>query len=199
MSAARRDRKPWPMKWVALTIIIVLVPYTFLTLHYRKKGKAFEPHQDIKERANTLRLLSAGFQRVTLEATRPAERLSLSTTVPTQNTIGGLPSALGSSLIDKPQLPTEIVSVVAAPEANPLLAYPIEFACTLPDNKQQLGGAELYIRDGESCPRLRAAHRRIARPHPRERHPPECFPRRAQDRHVPRHGARRAHFESVDA
>lgn len=138
------------MKWVALTIVVVLVPYTFLTLHYRKKNKAFEPHQDIKDRANTIRLLSAGFQRVTLEATRPAEPLALPVQAEVAPVVGGLPSALASSLIDKPLLPAEILSVAAAPEANTLFAYPVEFTCTLPDNKQQLGGGQVYLRDNEA-------------------------------------------------
>ncbi|MBI4622331.1 MAG: hypothetical protein HY736_03790 [Verrucomicrobia bacterium] len=37
MSAAPKDRQPWPMKWIALAILLVIVPYTFLTLHYRKQ------------------------------------------------------------------------------------------------------------------------------------------------------------------
>lgn len=137
------------MKWVALTILVVLVPYTFITLHYRKQGKAFEPHHDIKERANTLRLLSAGFQRVTLEAERPEQPLAIENAATVLSGLGGLPSALGNSLVDKPLLPSEIVAVTAAAEANTLLSYPIEFRCALPDNKQQLGGAALYLREGE--------------------------------------------------
>jgi hypothetical protein len=61
----------------------------------------------------------------------------------------GLPAALRDTLIDQPKLPAEIVSVTAAPAVNSLFAYAIGFRCTLPDNKQQLAGAELYVRDGE--------------------------------------------------
>jgi hypothetical protein len=137
------------MKWVALTTLVVLVLYTFLTLHYRKTGKSFEPHHDIKDRANTLRLLSAGFQRVTLDAQRPAETLQLPSRAEISSAIGGLPSSLGNNLVDQPLLPSDIVSVTAAPQANALMSYPVEFTCALPDHKRQLGGAQLYVRDDE--------------------------------------------------
>ncbi len=61
------------MKWIILALLVVIVPYTFLRWHYRKPGKMFEPYHDIRDRANTARLLAAGFQRVTLVADRPAD------------------------------------------------------------------------------------------------------------------------------
>ena len=136
------------MKWVVVAIILVIVPYTFLTLHYRKPGKAFEPYHDIKDRANTMRLLSAGFQRITLEADRPADRVGGSPPAALFPARGGLPEALDASLVDKPLLPAEIITVNAAAGAHVASAYPIEFTCTLPDNHQQLGGAALYVRSG---------------------------------------------------
>jgi hypothetical protein len=60
MPAAPNERKLWPMKWIVVAIVAVIVPYTFLTLRYRRPGKAFEPYADMKDRANTMRLLSAG-------------------------------------------------------------------------------------------------------------------------------------------
>src|SRR5438105_3708911 len=66
MSAAPKHHEPWPMKWIALAILLFIVPYTYLTLHFRKPGKAFEPYADLSKRANTARLLSAGYQRIPL-------------------------------------------------------------------------------------------------------------------------------------
>ena len=68
------------MKWVVLTIIAVLVPYTWLTLHYRKPGHAFEPYHDLKNRANIGRLLAAGYQRIPVDASRPADAVRVSAT-----------------------------------------------------------------------------------------------------------------------
>ena len=37
------------------------MPYTILTLRYRKPGPAFQPYEDMKNRTNVARLLSAWF------------------------------------------------------------------------------------------------------------------------------------------
>ena len=136
------------MKWVVVAIIAVIVPYTFLTLYYRKPGKAFEPYHDMQDRANTLRLLSAGFQRVSLAAARPADPIH-GATVPTTSAPGGVPDALRATLVITPLLPAEILSVSAAPSTPANASYAIPFTCTVPDNKEQLGGAELYLKGDE--------------------------------------------------
>ena len=61
------------MKWIVLAIVVSLVLYTYLTLHFRKAGPAFRPYADIKDHANTVRLLDAGYQRITVEAELPAD------------------------------------------------------------------------------------------------------------------------------
>ena len=149
MSALRKDRRPWPMKWIVLTIIVVLVPYTFLTLYYRKPGPAYRPYQDAQERANVVRLLSAGYQLITGAAQRPADSPRAAAAAPTTAVLGGLPSELVATLVQKPLLPPEIHAVTAAPSVSALQPYAIQFTCTLPDNKQQLAGAELYVKDAE--------------------------------------------------
>src|SRR6185295_5021278 len=118
MPAPRADRRPWPMKWIVIAIIVVIVPYTYLTLHFRRPEKAFQPYADLKDRVNTRRLLSSGFQRITLNAQRPADpgRAFLSASV--NATPGGLPEVLRSSLVDQPLLPSEILSVSAAAVAG---------------------------------------------------------------------------------
>src|SRR5690606_6014035 len=55
-SRMSNQRRPWPMKWVIVAIIAILVPYTFLTLRYRKPGPAFQPYEDMKNQANVTRL-----------------------------------------------------------------------------------------------------------------------------------------------
>src|ERR1041385_8351505 len=109
MPAAPKQRQPWPMKWIVVAITVVIVPYTFITLHYRRPDKAFEPYADMKDRANTMRLLSAGFQRVSLAAARPADpvRGAAATVQPAP---GGIPAALKTTLVDQPLLPAEILS-----------------------------------------------------------------------------------------
>lgn len=146
MSAAPNQHRPWPMKWIVVAIIVIIVPYTFLTLRYRKPGPAFQPYEDMKNRVNVSRLLSAGYQRVPLTAQRPADGARTIGGADVTNVPGGLPSDLRSTLVEPPMLPTEILSVTAGPNTTTLLPYAIQFTCTLPDDKKQLGGAELYVR-----------------------------------------------------
>lgn len=137
------------MKWIVIAILVVIVPYTYLTLHYRRPGKAFQPYADLKDRANTMRLLSAGFQRITLTAQRPADPVRPLLNATINSSRGGLPTVLRSSLVDEPKLPAEIQNVSAAPHTSTSEPYLVQFSCTLPDNRQQLAGAQLYLREDE--------------------------------------------------
>jgi len=145
MSVRSRERKPWPLRWVLLAIVLVAVPYTYLTLHYRKPGPAFAPHADLHKRANVHRLLAAGFQQISLLAERPADvagpAVATATAAP-----GGLPDELRTTLVEPLELPQEIVAVSAAPIAPASEAYRIRFSCTLPDDHRQPGGAELFLK-----------------------------------------------------
>jgi hypothetical protein len=146
MSAASRQRQPWPLKWIAVAILLIIVPYTILTLRYRKPGPAFQPYEDMKNRTNVARLLSAGYQRIPLPAVRPADRGGVSGGATVTATAGGLPADLRATLVESPLLPADILSVTTTPTAHTLLPYTIELTCTLPTDKLQLGGAELYLR-----------------------------------------------------
>jgi hypothetical protein len=137
------------MKWVALVVLLVIGPYTFLRWHYRKPAEAFEPYHDLKDQANTKRLLSAGFSRITLEADRPAEPFRPENAAVISSAPGGVTAGLAETLIDRPVLPTEILAVTAPAEANTFFAYSAEFTCALPDFRQQPGSVHLYVRDEE--------------------------------------------------
>lgn len=137
------------MKWIVLAIVVTIVPYTFLTLRYRKPGPAFEPYADMKNRANVIRLLSAGYQRIPLAAQRPSEPMHLGVSGAIFPAPGGVPADLTRTLVDAPLLPLEIVNVQASDSLATGSTYPIQFTCTLPDNKQQLAGAQLYVKEGE--------------------------------------------------
>lgn len=137
------------MKWVVLVTLLVIGVYTYLTLHYRRPEQAFRPYQDLRDRANVHRLLDAGYQRVALDAELPADPVTFDVTVRATSATPGLPAALGNTLVEPPQLPAEILTVAAAPVVNAMFAYPIGVRCSLPDNRQQLAGAELYVRGSD--------------------------------------------------
>jgi hypothetical protein len=111
MPAPSKDRKPWPMRWVVLAIVLFIPLYTYLTLHFRRKDPAFVPYQDMRDRADVIRLLNAGYQRVTVDASRPAE--SIGPGDPASPAPGGLPPELAKTLIESPLLPQSIDSVSA--------------------------------------------------------------------------------------
>jgi hypothetical protein len=133
------------MKWIAVAIILVIVPYTFLTLRYRKPNAPFRPYEDLKNRSNVVRLLSAGYQRIPLAAMRPADPSGARPTT-TASAPGGVPAELRSALVEAPLLPAEIISVAANPSASTTAPYLIRFSCSLPDDKRQLSGADLYVK-----------------------------------------------------
>jgi hypothetical protein len=98
MNPPRKDRKPWPMKWIVVSILLFIPIYTYLTLHYRRPGPAFNPYRDMRDRADVIRLLKAGYQRIAVDAARPAEDAAVeggaSSPAP-----GGLPDDLRKTLV----------------------------------------------------------------------------------------------------
>lgn len=146
MSAAPKERQPWPMKWIVLAILLMIVPYTFVTLHYRKPGPAFQPYEDMKNRANVVRLLAAGYQRIPLPARRPADGPSPQAGASILPDTAGVPADLKSTLVEPPLLPAEIVRIHAAPSVDAAAPYALELTCLPPDERHQLRGAELYVR-----------------------------------------------------
>ena len=133
------------MKWIVLAIVVFIVPYTYLTLHYRKPGKAFEPYQDMKDRANVIRLLSAGFQRIPADMERPADGRRVAMSAASEPVAGGLPPELKSTLVEFPLLPSKIDSVHASGIVSANDVYTIDFTCTLADEKRSPSNAELYL------------------------------------------------------
>lgn len=150
MSTARQ--KPWPLRWIVVAILVCIVPYTFITLKYRKPGRAFEPYADMKAQANVNRLLNAGYRRLSLTAERPAVPYPAATLTggkPAKITsgTGGLPAPLDTTLVDVPRMPGAYRDLVAPAEINQLLTSKIQFICKLDSDQEQLGGAEVFLRD----------------------------------------------------
>lgn len=136
------------MRWIVLAILLCVVPYTFLTLRYRKQQPAFEPYHDMKDRANTLRLLSAGYQRVPLKLDLPADPLRNPVSARIEPGPGGLPEELKASLVEALVLPVEVTRVSAPPTGDTGVPYTFRFACTLPDDHRVPVGAMLYVKGG---------------------------------------------------
>lgn len=142
------------MRWIVIAIVAILVPYTWFNLQYRKPGRAFEPYHDMKKQANVQSLLSAGFRRITLSPEQPADQspdfaLSKGPFAEAKVTAGGIPAQLRESLIETPTLPQSIHTLKTLAETSHLLPYPIEFDCTLPDQRLAIANAYLYWKEEE--------------------------------------------------
>ena len=136
-------RKPWPMKWIILLIVLFVAPYTYLNLRYRKPGPSYRPYQDARERELIAR---AGYARITIAAdlladSRPGEGGAAVAAAP-----GGLPEDLRRTLIEPPILPSDLGPVAAPAVFESGQVYPIQFECTLADPHLQLAAAKIYVR-----------------------------------------------------
>ena len=147
------------MKWIVLAILLCIIPYTYVTLRYRKAEPAFQPYEDMKNRANVMRLLNAGYRRIPLPAEVPADALKDQSSAPMQNLAGGFPAELKSTLAEPPALPVEITRVVAP--ASVRADHRDEGAGAadherVGGNHQRLAGGErqrrLHVRSGEEEP-----------------------------------------------
>ena len=138
------------MKWIVIAIIALVAPYTYLTLHFRKPGPAYRPYEDFVKRANVERLLAAGYRRINTLAERPSDpqrvAKTLGATAIVTDAPGGLPAGLAATFVETPLLPRAFQSVSAPREAAALLPYTILFNCTLANQKEQLGGSQMFIR-----------------------------------------------------
>jgi hypothetical protein len=140
------------MRWVLASIVLFLVPYTYITIKYRKPEKAFEPYADFKEQANVHRLNDAGYRRVTVRAERPFPPLmpgeiTRGTPASPAPAPGGLPDPLGKTLVEIPLLPAGYRDLVTAAELGALLPARIQFIAQLETDREQLGGADVFVLD----------------------------------------------------
>jgi len=165
------------MKWIIIVIILFMGGYTYLTLHFRKPNRSYEPYNDLKNRGQNHNLLTAGYQRVTLTAAEPTNEQPVESTVVATPAPGGIPEELKNSLFDQPVLPESYANLHAPASINSLLPFRVILDCTLADNQQQFVSAYLYVKNdriyivpeleklaGELQSRTRSAHVQLLLP-----------------------------------
>ncbi|WP_404421550.1 hypothetical protein [Nibricoccus sp. IMCC34717] len=150
--SAPASRKPWPMYWVVIAIVVFIAGYTVVNLRYRKPGKAHEPYQDAKDKATVQRLISAGFNRLVATSERPAEPAKSIAAIQepladVRAAIGGLVPELKELLIDQPVLPDDFGRVAAPAKVAAMMPYVFQYSCNLPDNKGVLGETYVYLKE----------------------------------------------------
>jgi hypothetical protein len=134
------------MKWIALAIAVYIAGYTAVTLRYRKPGREFQPYAQALERAA---LAKAGFGHIPARSERPADPRFGDPPAGLGDAAGGLPQPLLAALPGPTFLPLEIGRIAASAEANRYLSYTIQFTCILPDNRGELGGAEIFLKGSD--------------------------------------------------
>ena len=138
------------MKWIVAVIVVFIVGYTLVNVYYRKPGPGYRPYQDAQDRATTARLLAAGWQKVTVDARRPAERPAVDDTpAAVTREFPGLGPDLESKFATKPRLLATIDRVVSPAVVARGRNYAAYFTATLADLKEQVDELTLYRRGNE--------------------------------------------------
>ncbi|MBI2812894.1 MAG: hypothetical protein HYX71_01260 [Opitutae bacterium] len=146
----RPPPKPWPMKWIVAAIVLFVAGYTVVNLCFRKSGRPYRPYQDAQDRATTARLLAAGWQKLPVDARRPAEKpASDDTPAAITRAAVGLGPDLATKFAETPRLLASIDKVVAPEAVAHGADYTAYFTATLTTQKAQVGDLALYRRGTE--------------------------------------------------
>jgi hypothetical protein len=142
------------MKWVVLAIVLFIVGYTVVMVKYRKPNAPYRPYQDNVDRATVTRLLSAGYQRSTLQVVRPADPskslvLGNGGAAAMLGALGGLPSELDYALVEKPVLAESFASCTAPASVSGGQDYGVLFNAQLPDNDRVITEVMVFRKDKE--------------------------------------------------
>lgn len=152
--SAPAQKKPWPMKWVVLAIVISLAGYTYVTLKYRKLNRPAQPVEDARERFVISRLRQAGYNRINVNAELPGDPASslAGLTKPfaeIKDAPGGLPAELAETFAEKPRLPDSFGEVSTPASHTAMLPYFVQYVCLLPDNQKVFGETRVYAKENQ--------------------------------------------------
>ncbi|WP_415907603.1 hypothetical protein [Oleiharenicola sp. Vm1] len=137
------------MKWIVLAIVIFVIGYTLVNIFYRKPGPAFRPYEDMNKRATTVRLLNAGWQKLPVELTRPADKPGFSMAASVARGGAGLGPDLEAAFAEKPRLLATIDKVTAPTDTAHGAPYAVFFTASLTDQNYQVGHLEALLRGNE--------------------------------------------------
>ncbi|MFZ5494866.1 MAG: hypothetical protein ACOZE5_05955 [Verrucomicrobiota bacterium] len=144
------SQKPWPMKWIVVSILVFVAGYTAVNFWFRKPGRGYRPYQDAQDRATTARLLAAGWSKFPLDTRRPVEKPTVADT-PAAITRGNVGLGLDFSphFAEQPRLVASIDRVTAPAAVAHGADYSFYFTASLADLKGQVGDLTLYRRGNE--------------------------------------------------
>lgn len=166
-------RKPWPMKWVAVVIVIGIAAYTWLTLEFRKTEAPNEPWTDTRGRQEIAKLAAAGWTKNEVpfesvhEFPEPRGNVSLGPPMP-------IVSLLRDQTLDPWHLPIEVSQSMAPTEWAAGQPYTVYLNLDLDTDRMQVGGLTVFRKGshlilvprwqpvpGELVPRSKKARGRV--------------------------------------
>lgn len=149
--------KPWPIKSVALVILLSLAAYTIFTLatlDQRKTAKqTHEPWAEAQARAEKVqRAADAGYKLIAATTERPSTPGLIDEAIskfraPITPAPAGIPVEISVLLPEQPKLPDTIGQIAAPATIAAKDPCQILYTCQLPDDRKHLGDTTLYIKD----------------------------------------------------
>jgi hypothetical protein len=150
MPAAKSSPKPVALRWVVLAVVVFIAGYTFLRLHYAKRGRPYEPYENGRAATPSARLVALGYRMIPVQIERPTEPLPGARVTPLRaevvNALGGLPAEMAGNLAVPVDLPAFVTSVTA-PRVAGADPYTLQFSCAQTDYRTQIRDVFLYRKD----------------------------------------------------
>ena len=131
------------MKWVALVIVVGIALYMWLTLEFRKPGRANEPWTDQRARAELAVLAEAGWSKSevpfepVVEFPPPRGNVSLGQAMP-------IVDLLRQTTLDPWHLPIEVTASMAPAEWSAGQPYTAYLKLDLDTDRMQIGGFTVF-------------------------------------------------------
>jgi hypothetical protein len=142
------NKTPWPMKWVALAILVFIAIYTPLMLKFRKPGHGYEPAAEAERRMAEAAKWEKIAARLELTAAEAVAPLMPGPAAIVADAPVRLPEGLRDALAGAPALPAEITAVAAPAACGAGEACVISFTCALASADERLDSVMVFQEGG---------------------------------------------------
>jgi hypothetical protein len=142
------NKTPWPMKWVALAILVFIAIYTPLMLKFRKPGHGYEPAAEAERRMGEAAKWAKIEARLELPVAGLVAPPAPNTPAAVADAPTRLPEGLRDALAGAPALPAEITAVAAPAVCGAGEACVISFTGALASAEERLNSVMVMQEGG---------------------------------------------------
>jgi hypothetical protein len=142
------NKTPWPMKWVALAILVFIAIYTPLMLKFRKPGHGYEPAAEAERRMAEAAKWAKIEARLEMPVAGAVAPPTPSPAAAIADAPTRLPEGLRDALAGAPALPAEITAVTAPAACGAGEACVINFTGVLASADERLAGVTVFQEGG---------------------------------------------------